>query len=314
VTPADCLNSRAKWCIDNPATAASVARSIFSLRRNSTYSRTRRIAPADSPPCGCGAAGGSFSSVSIESKRGRVCRALFIGSLEELLVWSGGVTSAGRLSLLPTSSIRVKMSVRSLRRNGSTCRSKIVHKLIPARSPRSSSKKDLRATRFAPTMHWSASIASSTPGTPPSGGATAMIHSRRNCSRKNRSSMARADFVVRAPVSACARSESSGSIADTSKTALSLPSTPNTGAPEQLKFTCRDLKCWLLWTVTGRSSTMQVPIAFVPSISSDQRPPSQVPQYSKRLDCASSPRCSTAAPELSQNRTVYPASRTTLYK
>ncbi len=51
---------------------------------------------------------------------------------------------------------------------------------------------------------------------------------------------------------------------------------------------------------------------FVPSTSSDHTPPSQVPQYSKRLACACSPRCSTATPELSQSRTVYPASRTTL--
>ena len=33
----------------------------------------------------------------------------------------------------------------------------------------------------------------------------------------------------------------------------------------------------------------------------------------ERLACASSPRCSTATPELSQNKTVYRASRTTLY-
>src|SRR5712692_8511077 len=143
--------------------------------------------------------------------------------------------------------------------------------------------------------------------------AAATIHSRRNCSRKNRSSMARADLTVRAPVSACAPSESSVSMADTSQTAISLPSAPNTGAPEQLKSMCRDLKCWLLWTVTGRSSTMQVPMPFVPSTSSDHTPPSQVPQYSNWLACASSPRCSTATPELSQNKTEYRASRTTLY-
>ena len=124
--------------------------------------------------------------------------------------------------------------------------------------------------------------------------------------------MARAEFTVRAPVRACACSERPGSMADTSKTAIKLPSTPKIGAPEQLKFICRDLKCWLLWTVTGRSSAMQVPMPFVPSISSDQTPPSQVPQYSKRLASLSSPRCSTATPAVSQNKTVYPASRTTL--
>src|SRR5262245_28266675 len=125
--------------------------------------------------------------------------------------------------------------------------------------------------------------------------------------------MANADFFVRAPVNACARSESSGSMADTSRTAASRPSAPNTGAPEQLRFMCRDLKCWVLWMVIGRSSTMHVPMPFVPSTSSDHTPPSQVPQYSKDRACASSPRCSTATPELSQNKTTYPASRTTLY-
>src|SRR6267154_2934706 len=151
------------------------------------------------------------------------------------------------------------------------------------------------------------------PVPPPCGAATATIHSRRNCSRKSRSSIALADLTVRAPVSACAASESSGSIADTSKTAISLPSAPNTGAPEQLKSMCRNLKCWLLWTVTGRSSTMQVPMPFVPSTSSDHTPPSQVPQYWHWLARASSPRCVTATPELSQSKTVYPSSRTTLY-
>src|SRR5467141_1244536 len=58
---------------------------------------------------------------------------------------------------------------------------------------------------------------------------------------------------------------------------------------------------------------MQVPMPFVPSTSSDHTPPSQVPQYSNWLARASSPRCATATPELSQSKTVYPASRTTLY-
>src|SRR6516162_3006843 len=65
--------------------------------------------------------------------------------------------------------------------------------------------------------------------------------------------------------------------------------------------------------VIGRSSTMHVPMPFVPSTSSDHTPPSQVPQYSKERACESSPRCSIATPELSQNKTTYPASRTTLY-
>ena len=86
----------------------------------------------------------------------------------------------------------------------------------------------------------------------------------------------------RAPVSACACSERAGSMADTSNTAIKRPSMPKIGAPEQLKFICRERKCWLRCTVTGRSSAMQVPMPFVPSISSDQTPPSQVPQYSKR--------------------------------
>ena len=84
------------------------------------------------------------------------------------------------------------------------------------------------------------------------------------------------------------------------------------GAPEQLRSICRDLKCWLRWTVTGRSSAMQVPMPLVPSIASDQTPPSQTPQYSNRLACVASPRCSTTTPAVSQNRIVYPASRTTL--
>src|SRR5216684_6108245 len=58
---------------------------------------------------------------------------------------------------------------------------------------------------------------------------------------------------------------------------------------------------------------MQVPMPFVPSTSSDHTPPSQVPQYWNWLARASSPRCATATPELSQSKTVYPASRTTLY-
>ena len=56
----------------------------------------------------------------------------------------------------------------------------------------------------------------------------------------------RAEFVVRAPVSACARSDRSGSIAETSNTAISLPSTPKMGAPEQLRSVCRERKCWFL--------------------------------------------------------------------
>ena len=237
---------------------------------------------------------------------------MFLGPIETLMGGSGGVTSAGRLSLLPARSNRVEISIGSLRRKRPGSRSKIVHKLMPAASPRSSSRRDLRATRFAPVMRWSPSTASNMPEAPPSGGATATIQSRRYCSRKNCSSMARADFTARAPVSACAPSESSGSMADTSRTAISLPSAPNTGAPEQLKSLCLDLKCWLLCTLTTRSSTMQVPMPFVPSAASDHTPPSQVPQYSKRLACPCSPRCSTATPELSQNRTTYPASRITL--
>ena len=141
-----------------------------------------------------------------------------------------------------------------------------------------------------------------------------MTQARRKCSRKNRSSMARAEVTVRAPVRACARSERPGSIADTSSTASNRPSAPKIGAPEQLKFICRDRKCWLRWTVTGRSSAMQVPMPLVPSISSDQTPPSQVPQYSNWLASVASPRCSIATPAVSQNKIVYPASRTTLYK
>jgi hypothetical protein len=49
---------------------------------------------------------------------------------------------------------------------------------------------------------------------------------------KKRSSIERADRTVSAPVSPCARSDSLGSMAETSKTAISRPSTPNTGAPE----------------------------------------------------------------------------------
>src|SRR5262252_7098744 len=59
---------------------------------------------------------------------------------------------------------------------------------------------------------------------------------------------------------------------------------------------------------------MQVPMPFVPSASSDHTPPSQVPQYWNSLARVCSPRCATATPELSQNKTVYPASRTTSYK
>src|SRR6266403_1364941 len=58
---------------------------------------------------------------------------------------------------------------------------------------------------------------------------------------------------------------------------------------------------------------MQVPMPFVPSTSSDHTPPSQVPQYWNWLANASSPRCATATPELSQSKTAYPASRTTWY-
>src|SRR5262249_22412013 len=50
------------------------------------------------------------------------------------------------------------------------------------------------------------------------------------------------------------------------------------------------------------------------SISSAQTPPSQVPQYSNSLASIPSPRCSIATPAVSQNRIVYPASRTTLYR
>jgi hypothetical protein len=65
-----------------------------------------------------------------------------------------------------------------------------------------------------------------------------MTQARRKCSRKNRSSMARAEVTVRAPVRACALSERPGSIADTSSTASNRPSAPKIGAPEQLKFIC----------------------------------------------------------------------------
>jgi len=61
---------------------------------------------------------------------------------------------------------------------------------------------------------------------------------------ENRPSMARAEFAVSAPVSACARSDRSGSNAETSNTAIRLPSTPRTGAAEQLRSVCRDRKSW----------------------------------------------------------------------
>src|SRR5258708_21264125 len=58
---------------------------------------------------------------------------------------------------------------------------------------------------------------------------------------------------------------------------------------------------------------MQPPMPFVPSPPSAHPPPSQVPQYWNWLASAFSPRCATATPELSQSKTAYPASRTTLY-
>ena len=66
-------------------------------------------------------------------------------------------------------------------------------------------------------------------------------------------------------------------MAETSNTAINRPSTPKTGAPEQLKLMCLALKCWLLWIVTGRSSMMQVPMPFVPSNSSDHTPQAKFP-------------------------------------
>ena len=63
-----------------------------------------RMAPGDNPPCACGA-GAIFPSESITSRRGRVCRATFVALRQA--VWTGGVTSADRLSLLPAITNRV---------------------------------------------------------------------------------------------------------------------------------------------------------------------------------------------------------------
>ena len=48
--PVDRLNPLAKWWIDTPATAASAAKPTLSPKCASTYPRTRRMAPGESPP------------------------------------------------------------------------------------------------------------------------------------------------------------------------------------------------------------------------------------------------------------------------
>src|SRR5258705_10751922 len=107
---------------------------MLSPKCASTYSRTRRIAPGDNPPCACGA-GGSLE-ISIEPRRGRVGRVQFVGLLEAVIGGSGGVTSPGRLSLLPAISNRPEISVCSRRRSRSLYLSKIDHKLVRPGIPR----------------------------------------------------------------------------------------------------------------------------------------------------------------------------------
>ena len=59
-----------------------------------------------------------------------MCRSWLVGLFEAFTGRSGGVTSAGRLSLLPAISNRTEKSVRSWCRKMSTFRSKIDHKLL----------------------------------------------------------------------------------------------------------------------------------------------------------------------------------------
>ena len=83
----------------------------------------------------------------------------------------------------------------------------------------------MRATRFAPMMRWWPSIASSMPGALPPAAHLATIHLDGTAHEKSLFYRARRSYCE-APVSACARSESSGSMAETSRTAISPPIGP----------------------------------------------------------------------------------------
>src|SRR6266699_3632107 len=89
----------------------------------STYSRTRRMAAGDSPPCACGA-GAIFPRVLIASRRGRACSAAFAALRQSAKGCMGGVTRAERLSRLPAITKRAAISALSLRRKSSRSRLK----------------------------------------------------------------------------------------------------------------------------------------------------------------------------------------------
>src|SRR5882762_1412453 len=94
---------------------------------------------------------------------------------------------------------------------------------MPAARVLSSRANAPRATRSAPTRRWSSSTARSNEGAVSSGGKAATIHAWRKCSRKRRSSTARADAMVAARANCCGRSGPSVATAETSSTPASVP-------------------------------------------------------------------------------------------
>ena len=116
---------------------------------------------------------------------------------------SGGVMIAGQNSALLRGLTSVRISPRSMCRNSSSFCSKKAHKPTPC-SRRSCSERvrTRRALRSAPTIRRSRSTEISIAGLKSPGDQIARIHSLQNCFRNKRSSIARADATVSAPVKA----------------------------------------------------------------------------------------------------------------
>ena len=206
------------------------------------YSFTRRSAPGGKPPRATeGGTDGRRSSAT--GRRGRVCKRA-ISQLDRAPgAVSGGVISAGNISAVSATVSDVAMSPRSLFRNTARSGANKAPRLIPSSMLWFVRANIARACRSAPAIWRSRSTARSIPDRSPSLAPIATIHSRRNRSRKQRSSMARADNSVSMPVRAWDASDQRRSIDETSKTAASFPLSAKIGAPEQLSEVFRARKC-----------------------------------------------------------------------
>jgi len=170
---------------------------------------------------------------------------------------------------------RRRMSVASLRRKRRGLLD-MLHRPTPLRSRLSSQQEGgTRGSVGTDDALW-LSTASSSPWRPLPAARRDNPFSRKRSLRKNRSSIARADVTVRAPVSACARSDRSGSIAETSSTHE---------PPVDAEDGCRQDssgRCAAIGNAASVDGDRPLfgdagPMPFVPSIASDHTPRARFP-------------------------------------